>query len=78
MRRRSLLFLKWLTVCTVVATAPAAGAAPRVLLLYGPGIPGDETEAAARDQASPLLRGPARGAEAMHVSEVPFLGPAPM
>jgi hypothetical protein len=49
-----------------------------VLLLYGPGIPGDETEAAARDQASPLLRGPARGAEAMHVSEVPFLGPAPM
>jgi hypothetical protein len=77
-RRRSLLSLMWLAVCAALATPLVAGAAPRVLLLYGPGIPGAETEAAARDQASPLLRGPARDAEAMHVSEVPFLGPAPM
>jgi len=77
-RRRSLLSLICLTACGALAAAPVARAAPRVLLLYGPGIPGEETEAAARDQASPLLRGPARDAESMHVSEVPFLGPAPM
>ena len=78
MRRRSLLSLTCLGLCAAVAIPALAGAAPRVLMLYGPGIPGDEMQAAARDQAAPLLRGPARDAEAMHVSEVPFLGPAPM
>lgn len=78
MRRRSLLSLIRLALCSALAMPALAGAAPRVLMLYGPGIPGEEMEAAARDQAAPLLRGPARDAEAMHVSEVPFLGPAPM
>ena len=53
-------------------------AARDVLLVYGPGLPGDDAEEAAREEAGALLGGWQDRAEAVHVSEMPFFGPAPL
>ena len=67
-----------LLLCSLIGLLAVEARAADTVLLYGPGMPGAEAEADARDQAAPLLRGGRRTAEAIHVSEVPFLGPAPM
>jgi hypothetical protein len=58
---------------------PAESAWARdVLLVYGPGLPGDDAEDAARDEAGALLGAWKTRAEAVHVTEMPFFGPAPL
>ena len=78
------MFGKWLGVATLVGGLALAPCAPvqarskKPVLVYGPGMAGDEAESAARDDAAVYLRGSRRSAPAYHLSEVPFFGPAPL
>ncbi len=75
---------RWLGVAALVAgvalapACPAAARAKKPVLVYGPGVAGDEAEDDARDEAAAYLRGSRRSAPAYHVSQVPFFGPAPL
>jgi hypothetical protein len=78
MRTRLQTNIAALLICGLTCLLTGQATAADTLLIYGPGMPGADAEADARDQAAPLLRGGQRRADAIHVSEVPFLGPAPM
>lgn len=67
-----------LTAALVVAPRAQAAKGRKSVLVYGPGMPGEEAEAEARNVAAAYLRGARRSAPAFHVSEVPFFGPAPL
>ena len=78
------MFGRWLGVAALVGGLALAPCAPvqarskKPVLVYGPGMAGDEAESDARDAAADYLRSSRRSAPAYHVSEVPFFGPAPL
>ncbi len=67
-----------LVVGLLLSPEGAAAKPGKPLLIYGPGMPGEEAEADARTAGARFLRGARRSGPALHVSQVPFFGPAPL
>jgi len=75
---RTRIALAALIAALVVPPTAQAARGRTPVLVYGPGMPGEDAESEAREAAASVLRGGRRSAAAFHVSEVPFFGPAPL
>lgn len=70
--------LALLMLLTLLTALPAQAGPKRVLLIYGPGGPDEEVETRARRLAADLLGDARKRARGVHVSEIPFVGEAPL